>query len=260
MPATEVLYEKHGPIGRITFSTPNGINILSTPVVQALTDRLDEIAKDPEVRVLILTGAGKTFLAGADIAEMSAAPADAGKGFSERGQAGLNRLATFDHAVTIAAINGAVMGGGCEVALACDLRVIAAGAKIGLPEVKLGLIPGWGGTQRTLHLLGPARARRLVLTGDPITGELAADVGLVNECVPAAELFDTVEGLARQVLTAGPEAVRRAKRAMIASEKAWLENGLAVEAQAFGEAFGSDEGREGLTAFLEKRKPSWAAS
>lgn len=254
---TEVVYEQDGPIGRITFTTETGVNILSTPVVSALTARLDEISKQPEVRVLILTGAGKTFLAGADIAEMSAAPADAGRDFSRRGQTGLNKLAWFDHAVTIAAINGAAMGGGCEVALACDLRVMAAEAKIGLPEVRLGLIPGWGGTQRTLALLGPARARRLVLTGGPISGELAAEIGLVNEAVPADQLMATADALAQQVLACGPKAVRQAKKAMSTAEMARLEMGLHAEAEAFSEVFAGGEAREGLQAFLEKRKPDW---
>lgn len=257
---TEVLYEQHGPIGRITFSTPSGINILSTPVVKALEAKLDEIAGRPEIRVVILTGAGKTFLAGADISEMSGAPTSGGQAFSQRGQAGLNRLASFEHAVTIAAINGAALGGGCELALACDLRVIASDAKIGLPEVRLGLLPGWGGTQRALALLGPARAKRLVFSGAPINGQLAAEIGLVNEVVPVSELMVTAEMLAKQVLECGPAAVRFAKRAMCEAEAARLEKGLFAEAVAFGEIFGGDEAREGLKAFLEKRKPSWAAA
>ncbi len=258
MATTEVLYQQDGPIGRITFSTPSGINILSTPVLEALGARLDEIARQPEVRVLILTGAGKTFLAGADISEMSSTANDAGRAFSTRGQAALNKLARFEHAVTIAAINGAAMGGGCELALACDLRVIAQEAKIGLPEVRLGLIPGWGGTQRTLALLGPARARRLVLTGGPVTGDLAGEIGLVNEAVPATEVMAAAEAIAGQILAGGPAAVRAAKRVICTAEAAWQERGLSAEAEAFGEAFGGPEGREGLQAFLEKRRPSWA--
>ena len=255
--ATEVLYDEKGAIGRITFSTPSGINILSTPVVKALEARLDDIAQRPAVRVLILTGAGKTFLAGADISEMSGADTDAGQGFSQRGQAGLNRLARFEHAVTIAAINGAALGGGCELALACDLRIISTQAKIGLPEVKLGLLPGWGGTQRALALLGPGAARRLVFTGEPVTAEIAAKIGLVEEAVAPGELMTTAEVIAQKILTSGPTAVRFAKRAMCAAEMAWLENGLFAESVAFGDIFGGPEAREGLKAFLEKRKPAW---
>lgn len=255
--STEVLYEQSGPIGRITFSSPNGINILSTKILNRLETRLNEIAQKPEVRVLILTGAGKTFLAGADIAEMSSSPHDEGQSFSQYGQAALNKLASYYHAVTIAAINGAALGGGCELALACDLRVIAKEAKIGLPEVRLGLIPGWGGTQRALHLLGPARARRMVFSGEPLTGELAAEIGLANECVPTADVMKTAETLANQLLASGATAVRFAKRAICTAEAAWLENGLFAEAEAFSEVFRGEEAREGLKAFLEKRKPNW---
>ncbi len=255
--STEILYEQAGPVGRITFSSPTGVNILSTKVLTSLEARLNEIAQHTEVRVLILTGAGKTFLAGADIAEMSSSALEEGQSFSQRGQAALNKLASYYHAVTIAAINGAALGGGCELALACDLRVMAKEAKIGLPEVRLGLIPGWGGTQRALHLLGPARARRLVFSGEPLTGELAAEIGLVNECVPAAELMKTAESLAASILASGATAVRFAKRAICTAEAAWLEDGLFAEAEAFGEVFRGGEAREGLKAFLEKRKPNW---
>ena len=255
---TEILYQQQGANGRITFSTPNGINILSTPMVKALEARLDEIAQHPEVRILILTGAGKTFLAGADISEMSNADVDAGQAFSQRGQAGLNKLARFEHAVTIAAINGTAFGGGCELAMACDLRIIASEAKIGLPEVKLGLLPGWGGTQRALAILGRGWARRLVFTGEPVTGEMAAKIGLADEAVPAGELIAATEAIAQKILTSGPTAVRFAKRAICAAEAAALEIGLFAESVAFGDIFGGKEAREGLKAFLEKRKPEWA--
>ena len=254
---TDIHFEHAGPIGRLTFSDPKGVNILSTPVFETLEKRLDEIERLPAIRVLILTGAGKTFVAGADIAEMNAASPDAGRAFSQRGQRCLNRLARFEQAVTIAAINGAALGGGCELALACDLRVMTAESKIGLPEVKLGLIPGWGGTQRTYGLLGASRARRLLFTGEAITGAAAAAIGLVDEAVAADQLIATAEGIAKQILTGGPTAIRAAKRVTIAAEDAWLERGLASEAEAFGQVFAGAEGREGLKAFLEKRKAAW---
>jgi len=255
--STEVLYEQEGPIGRITFSEPKGVNVFSTPVVAALEEKLDEIARHPEVRVLIVTGSGKTFVAGADIAEMSSADRDSGKTFSRRGQSGMSKLAGFQQAVTIAAINGAAFGGGCELALACDLRVMASEAKIGVPEVKLGLIPGWGGTQRLRLLVGPTVARRLVFTGEPLDGPAAQRIGLVNMAVPGSELMTAVETLAKQILANGTTAVRQAKQAMLASDAVWLERGLAAEAEAFGEAFAGEEAQEGLKAFLEKRKPNW---
>lgn len=255
--STEVHYEQDGAVGRLTFSSPDGINLISTSVMAALEARMEEIKRCPEVRVLILTGQGRTFIAGADIREMSAAPGDFGKSFSQRGQQCMNKLSRFQHAVTIAAINGPALGGGCELALACDLRVMAEEATIGFPEVKLGLIPGWGGTQRAFALMGPSKARRMVFVGEPLTGEVAAQTELVNECVPGSELEDRVNGLARQILANGPAAVRLAKRVMSATEESWLDHGMHAEAEAFGKAFLNEEGREGLRAFLEKRRPDW---
>lgn len=255
---TEIRYEQSGPIGRLTFVSPNGINLLSVPLMVELEAKLTELRNVPEVRVLILTGEGKTFIAGADIAEMSTAPGDYGRAFSQRGQRCMNMLTKFEHCVTIAAINGPALGGGCEVALACDLRVMAEDARIGFPEVKLGLIPGWGGTQRAFALMGPARARHMLFTGEHISGRQAADYGLVNEAVAQGELLPTAERLAKQILSNGPGAVRLAKRVFCTEETSWLEKGLAGEAEAFGEAFLNDEAREGLRAFLEKRQPSWS--
>ncbi len=256
--STEVKYKQDGPIGRITFTSPKGVNVFSTKVLEALEARLDEAAKSPDLRVLILTGDGKTFVAGADIAEMSSSPADVGKAFSQRGQRGMDRVANFEQAVTIAAINGVTFGGGCELAAACDLRIMAKEAKIGVPEVRLGLIPGWGGTQRLRLIVGPGMARELVYTGEPLTGDQAERIGLVNKAVPAAELMQAVDEMAKKIIAVGPYAVRMAKRAFINADAAWLEKGLLGEAEAFGEAFGSPQGREGLKAFLEKRAADWS--
>ncbi len=257
--STQIDFSAAGGIGRLTFRDEKGVNVISTPFLKLLEQRLDEAARDKSVRVLILTGAGKTFLAGADIDEMSKAPADAGRSFADLGKRVFDKLANFEQAVTIAAINGATMGGGCEVALACDLRVMSAVAKIGLPEVKLGLIPGWAGTQRTLLLVGPARAKRLVFTGAALDAKTAVEIGLVNEAVDAEQLGATVDAMAGQVLANGPMAVRLAKRVMTATEKALLAAGQANETAAFAEVFASAEGREGCKAFLEKRPAAWAA-
>lgn len=255
--STELRFEQEGPIGRITFHSPNGINLLSIPLMAALEAKMRELVTMPAVRVLILTGEGRTFIAGADIAEMSTAPGGEGRAFSQRGQRCMNLLTKFESCVTIAAINGPALGGGAEVALACDLRVMSQEATIGFPEVKLGLIPGWGGTQRAFALMGPARARRMLFTGEPLNGGAACEFGLVNEVVPAGELIATAERLATQILANGPGAVRLAKRVFCTEETSWLEKGLAGEAEAFGEAFLGEEAREGLKAFLEKRAPTW---
>jgi len=246
-----------GRVGRLTFTSEKGVNVISSPFLHALDAKLAEVEKDAGLRALIVTGAGKTFLAGADIAEMSAAPADAGREFARLGKKVFDRLAGLG-VPTIAAINGAALGGGCEVALACDLRVISVAAKIGLPEVKLGLIPGWGGTQRALVLLGPARAKRLVFTGEAIDAKTAVEIGLVNEAVEGDQLIATAEKLATSMLSGGATAIRLAKRAMNRAESMLLSAGMAEETGAFGEAFAGEEGREGCKAFLEKRKATWA--
>lgn len=257
---TQVLFEKKGQIGYITFASESGINLLSVPVMASLEARLDEIEQMPDVRVLIFSGAGRTFLAGADIDEMARAPGDFGRAFSQRGQRFMSRVARFDHAVTIAALNGPALGGGCELALACDLRVMTESATIGFPEVSLGLIPGWGGTQRAFALIGPARVRRMLLTGEKMPARKAYEIGLTNEIVSLEKLMPTTEELAATILANGPAAVRLAKHVLCSHESAWLEKGFAGEAECFGKAFINEESREGLRAFLEKRTPSWAAS
>lgn len=254
--STTVAYTGGKPIGRLTFSSPKGVNVISTPFLNQLDAALAEAESDDAARVVMVTGEGKTFLAGADIAEMAASAPDAGRDFARLGKRVFDRLAALP-VPTIAAVNGAALGGGCEVALACDLRVMATTAKIGMPEVKLGLIPGWGGTQRSQLLLGAARARRLVFTGEPIDAALAVEIGLVNEAVEPADLQAACERLAAPILAAGPLAVRLAKRAMVRAEAERLKLGMAEETAAFGEAFGSEQGREGCQAFLDKRPAKW---
>jgi enoyl-CoA hydratase/carnithine racemase len=227
-------------------------------LLEALDARLNEVSKHPEVRVLILRGSQRAFMAGTDINEMQMSAAGAGKVLSQRGQRCMNKLATFEQAVTIAAIEGPMVGSGFELALACDLRIMAEDAKVGFPEVRLGLIPAWGGTQRAAAIIGPARMRRLVFTGQVFSGRIAAENGLVNEAVPAGEVMPLVETIARQILANGPQAVRLAKRVLCMQETSWLEPGWIAEAEAFGEAFSSDEAREGMKAFLEKRVADWS--
>lgn len=257
--ATEVLFEVDGPIARIRFDTPDGgMNLMSTPILAIIEKRLDEIAQRPEIRVVIFTGNERVFMAGGDINELKAAPAAVGKALSQRGQQCMNKIATFEHAVTIAAISGSVVGGGFALALSCDIRIMAENAKLGFPEVRLGLIPAWGGVQRAFAFMGPARIRRLVFTGHLFDGKKAAENGLVNEAVPADKVMETAEAIAREVLKNGPQAVRLAKRVLCAHEESWLEPGWIKEAETFGEVFLGDEAREGMSAFLEKRPPKWA--
>lgn len=255
--STTIKFDIAGPIARLMFTSPNGINILSSKLFDEMDRRLDEVAANPQVRVLVVGGEGKTFLAGADISEMSAKPLHEGAEFARRGRRTMDRLAALESAVSIAAINGGAFGGGCEMAVACDLRIMAENAKIGLTETKLGLIPGWGGMQRVLGLVGPARARRMVFTGCVIDGALAAEIGLVNEAVPAERLNDEVTRIANEICANGPLAVRVAKRCLMAAEEGSV-SGFIAEAAGFGEVFRSEQGREGLKAFIEKRPAKWS--
>ncbi len=255
--STQVHLNIAAATARVTFEDPKGINILSTAVIQQLKQHIDTIAANPDVRVIVFTGAGKTFLAGADIKEMCAYDPKKGSEFADRGHDCYDAIANMHQVVTIAAVNGAAMGGGCELALACDIRVAVPEAKIGLPEVSLGLIPGWGGTQRLWRIVGPSKARRMIFTGRPVTGEQALQVGLVDELAPPEQLGEVVDGLVAQILANGPAAVRLAKRSLLVGETEGFKDGHRAEIQAFGEAFAHPQGREGLKAFVEKRKPDW---
>jgi enoyl-CoA hydratase len=254
--STQVKLNIDGAVARITFEDPKGINILSTEVIKQLDRHLDTVKANSAVRALVITGAGKTFLAGADIKEMTAYDPKAGSEFSKVGHACYARLEQMP-VVSIAAINGAAMGGGCELALACDLRVAAEGAKIGLPEVSLGLIPGWGGTQRLARIVGPSRARRMIFTGQPLTGAQALQIGLVDAAAPPEQLEEVVSKLLAAILANGPNAVRLAKASILAGESLDRKAGFDAERNNFGAAFQAAESREGLAAFVEKRKPNW---
>ena len=244
-----VTFEKQGSVGVITVNNPP-VNALSQAVRQGLLDGIAKGLADPGVSAMVIIGGGRTFIAGADIREFGKPPQPPDLH---------SVLAAIEGSgkPVVAAIHGTALGGGLEVCLACHYRVAVAAGQVGLPEVKLGLLPGWGGTQRALAILGRGWARRLVFTGEPVTGEMAAKIGLADEAVPAGELIAAAEAIAQKILTSGPTAVRFAKRAICASESAALEIGLFAESVAFGDIFGGKEAREGLKAFLEKRKPEW---
>lgn len=254
--STTIKFDVTGPIARMIFASPKGVNILSSALFDEMDRLLDSVAANPDVRVLIVAAEGKTFIAGADISEMSAMPVHQGAEFARRGRRTMDRLANIESVVTICCINGGAFGGGCELAAACDLRLMAETAKIGLTEVKLGLVPGWGGMQRVQQLVGPARARRLVFTGEPIDADIALEIGLVNEVLPADQLLAEAERLANAICANGPLAVRTAKRCLMAAAQGETA-GFIAEAAGFGEVFRSEQGREGLRAFLEKRPAKW---
>jgi enoyl-CoA hydratase len=252
-----VVVERTGAIATVTINRPDKLNALNSQVVAGLARTFGELtaADDPEpVRVAILTGAGKAFVAGADIAEMAALTSVEAKRFADAGQR-LCHLIESVPFVVIAAVNGFALGGGCELALACDFIYAAEGAKLGQPEVNLGVIPGFGGTQRLVRRVGIARARELVYTGDMITAEQALGMGLVNAVCPRDDLLARVQDVAQKIASRGPVAVAYAKRVMLHGETLDLASACELEAQAFAGLFGSEDQRGGMKAFLEKSKP-----
>lgn len=245
-------------IARITVNRPEKLNALSAAVIAELDDAFSRLASDASIRALILTGAGeKAFVAGADINELAALSAFEMSAHAARGQAAFRKLETC-RKPSVAAINGFALGGGLELAMACTVRFASDTAKLGQPEVKLGLVPGYGGTQRLPRLVGRGRALELLLAGDPIPAGEAHRIGLVNAVVPQAELLAYSAAWLEKVLANGPLAVALAIEAVDVGLDSGLEPGLRFEAAAFGMAASTEDRREGTRAFLEKRKPAFA--
>ncbi len=248
-----LLYEKKDQIGYITFNRPKLLNALNRKTMEELGDLLSVARDDAEVRALILTGAGeKAFIAGADINELAQRTAIDGKEFSLFGQSVLHMLETMGKP-SIAAINGYALGGGCEMALACTIRLASRTAKLGQPEVKLGIIPGYGGSQRLARLCGKGVAHELVLAGEMISAEEALRIGLVNRVVEPAELIPAAEALAKKIIANAPLAVKFAMEAIEHGMEMPQEEGLFLEATLFGLCCATEDMREGTRAFLEKR-------
>jgi enoyl-CoA hydratase len=241
-------------IATITVNRPDKLNALNDAVMADIDAAFAHAKADPACGVVILTGAGeKAFVAGADIAELATQTVRGGKEKSLRGQAILARIESLGKPV-IAMLNGFAFGGGLELALACHLRTMAEGTKIGLPEVSLSIIPGYGGTQRLPRLIGRARALEMILTGNPIDAATAERFGLVNRVAPAAELRARTEELAKAMLSRGPLALAMALESVLRGAETSLEEGLRIECDLFGIISSTKDMREGLTAFLEKRK------
>jgi len=248
-----ILYEKKDGIAYITFNRPKVLNALNRQTIDELHRVLLEVRHDESVRVLILTGAGeKSFVAGADIGELSQQTPVNGKEFSLYGQSVFHLLETMGKP-SICAINGFALGGGCELALTCTIRIASKTAKLGQPEVKLGILPGYGGTQRLSRLCGKGAAHELCLTGEMITAEEALRIGLVNHIYEPAELLPAAEAMARKIISNGPIAVKFTMEAIERGVEMPLEEGLFLEASLFGVACATEDMREGTKAFLEKR-------
>jgi enoyl-CoA hydratase len=249
-----ILYEKRDGIAFITVNRPKVLNALNRKTVEELGEALRDARDDASVRVLILTGAGeKSFVAGADISELALQTPVNGKEFSLFGQGVMHLLETMGKP-SIAAINGFALGGGCELALSCTIRIASKTAKLGQPEVKLGLVPGYGGTQRLARLCGKGMAHELCLTGEMITAEEALRIGLVNHIYEPAELLSAAEALAKRIIANAPIAVKFTMEAIERGMEMPLEEGLFLEASLFGLACATEDMREGTKAFLEKRQ------
>lgn len=253
---TQIQLNSQGAVTRIRFETENGIHILSAQTRRELARAIQVVNRDVNCRVVIFEAQGRTFLAGAELTELQALTAQTAEVYAVGGQELMNSIAKLKP-VTICAIHAACAGGGCELALACDLRPAAAGARIGLPEVSLGLIPGWGGTVRATKLLGAATARRVILQGSLFPASEALQLGLVDSVFPNDTFTTDVDALIAHLLTRGPAAMQRAKKLIHQLSTREQKKAFRREAKNFAACYLTGEPAEGISAFLEKRTPVW---
>lgn len=252
-----ILYEKKGPIAYATLNRPKVLNALNQAVFAELRATFEDVRDDSNMRGVILTGSGeKAFAAGADIAEMSSYTASQAEEATRRAQSVTELIENIGKPV-IAAVNGFALGGGCELAMACTIRIAAESAKFGQPEVKLGIMPGAGGTQRLPRLVGKGRALQLILSGEVISAQEAYRIGLVNEVVPLSDLMSRSEAILNQILANAPLGVKFSIDAVNKGLDGSVSEGLLIEASLFGICAGSDDKKEGTSAFLAKRAPQF---
>jgi enoyl-CoA hydratase/carnithine racemase len=252
-----LLYEKRNGIGYVTINRPEKLNALNQKVMAELRICFENIQQDKEVRAVILSGAGeKSFVAGADVSELAVQDPVQGQQTSAQGQRTLDCIEDLGKPV-IAAVNGYALGGGCELAMACTLRIASENARFGQPEVKLGIIPGYAGTQRLPRLVGKGRAMELILTGEPISAQEAYRIGLVNQVVASKDLIAAAETVARKIMTNGPLAVKLSMQAVNHGTEMTQEEGQFLEATLFGLCCTTADMKEGTRAFLEKRPPTF---
>ena len=250
--------ERRGAVQIVTLDRQEALNALSPEMITELVAAIDVAANDPQVRAIVITGAGRAFCAGADIAAMVQMDVAGAREFAAQGH-GLCRAIERAPVPVIAAINGFALGGGCEVSLACDIRLAADTAKIAQPEVALGIPPGWGGTQRLPRITGEGFAKYVILTGAMVTADQALAAGLVTAVHPADDLLDAAVALGGEIAQKSPSAVALSKR-LVGDALGDRDPLLDAEAEAFAQQFADPERVEGMTAFLEKRAPSWAAA
>jgi len=252
-----LLLEKENGIGIITLNRPKALNALNAATIYEMDQLLGTIAKDDSIKVVIVTGSGeKAFVAGADITEMKSMSAIEGRNWGKLAQDVFNKLENLPQPV-IAAVNGFALGGGCELAMACDIRIASEKAKFGQPEVSLGIIPGFGGTQRLSRLVGKGRAKEILFTGDMLDANEACRIGLVNKVVAAGELITAAKVMAEKIMSRGPVAVQMCKAAVNEGLDMDLQSGIAYEAEVFGLCFATADQKEGMAAFVEKRKANF---
>jgi enoyl-CoA hydratase len=257
MPYENIILEIRDSIGVVKINRPKALNALNSATLDDLLTVANELNANDAIKVVIVTGEGtKAFVAGADIAEMHPMNPVQGLTFSQKGHIAISALEKLNKPV-IAAVNGYALGGGFEVALACDIIYASEKARVGFPEVTLGILPGFGGTQRTAKLVGLAKAKELIFTGKTITAREAFEMGLVNKVLPDDQLMPAVEELAAKILAAGPVGIRLAKTCINKSLTLDIDSGLDYEAEAFGLCFGTEDQKEGMAAFLEKRTPTY---
>lgn len=252
-----ILFEIKNHTGLVTINRPDKLNALNGQTISELEDVFHSIKNNPDIFVIVITGSGeKAFVAGADIGELNKLDVISAKEFSEKGNRVFRQIETLDKPV-IAAVNGFALGGGCELALACHIRIASENAKFGQPEVNLGIIPGYGGTQRLARVVNSARALEMILTGDMVSAEEALRIGLVNKVYPQTDLIVKTLELADKISSKGQQAIRFALKAVKATDNISLSEGLAYEASLFALTCGTEDFKEGTAAFLEKRKPDF---
>lgn len=251
-----LLMKKEGNVGILSFNRPKVLNALNTSVLQELEEAIDQVHKDEDIYVLIITGEGKAFVAGADISEMKDKTAGQGRSFGDLGSRIFRKIELMEKPV-IAAVNGFALGGGCELAMSCDIRIAGEKAKFGQPEVSLGITPGFAGTQRLPRLVGAAKAKELIFTGNMVKAMEAEKIGLVNKVVPQEELMDEALKMAKKIASNGQIAVKYSKAAINRGINCDLDTAVEIEKDLFGLCFATEDQEEGMSAFLEKRAPEF---
>ncbi len=254
--STLILEKRDGGICVLTINNPATLNALNTCTLLELEDAITEIGKDNDIKVVVITGAGRSFVAGADISEMCEKSAAEGREFGRLGAKVFRNLELLEKPV-IAAVNGFALGGGCELAMACDIRIASAKAKFGQPEVGLGIIPGFSGTQRLPRLVGPGKAKELIYTADVIRADEALAIGLVQKVTEPEELMDAAMEMAAKIASKAQIAVRLAKDAINRGTQTDIDTANSLENDLFGLCFSTEDQKEGMKAFLNKTKPAF---